>query len=80
MSFCGEHPTTDPDYNQKFDVSAFARLNNLFNEKPPTTPNISDGAGGVRPADGANVYDAPMGFSPFGINGGYYYGRVTYTF
>ncbi|MBS0410612.1 MAG: TonB-dependent receptor [Proteobacteria bacterium] len=62
--------------NLKLDVGA----NNLFNEKPPTTPNISDGAGGVRPADGANVYDAPMGFSPFGINGGYYYGRVTYTF
>jgi iron complex outermembrane receptor protein len=54
--------------------------NNLFNHKAPTVPNIPDGAGGVRPADGANVYNAPLGFSPFGINGGYYYGRVTYTF
>ncbi|MGA0600321.1 TonB-dependent receptor plug domain-containing protein [Caulobacter sp. KR2-114] len=60
----------------KIDVGA----NNLFNQKPPTTPNIPDGSGGVRPADGANVYNAPVGFSPFGINGGYYYGRVTYTF
>ena len=60
----------------KLDVGA----NNLFNHKPPTTPNIADGSGGVRPADGANVYNAPVGFSPFGINGGYYYGRVTYTF
>src|SRR6478736_5596350 len=24
VSLCGEHPTTDPDYNQKFDVAAFA--------------------------------------------------------
>ncbi len=60
----------------KLDVGA----NNLFNHKPPLTPNISDGSGGVRPADGANVYNAPLAFSPFGINGGYYYGRVTYTF
>jgi len=60
----------------KIDMGA----NNLFNHKPPTTPNVSDGSGGVRPADGANVYNAPLGFSPFGINGGYYYGRVTYTF
>jgi iron complex outermembrane receptor protein len=60
----------------KIDVGA----NNLFNQKPPNTPNISDGAGGVRPADGANVYNAPLAFSPFGINGGYYYGRVTYSF
>ncbi len=41
---------------------------------------ISDGAGGVKPADGSNVYNAPLPFSPFGINGGYYYGRVTVTF
>ncbi|WP_293902261.1 TonB-dependent receptor [Phenylobacterium sp.] len=54
--------------------------NNLFDHKAPKTPNIPNGSGGVRPADGANVYDAPLGFSPFGINGGYYYGRVTYTF
>lgn len=54
--------------------------NNLFNHKAPVVPLISNGSGGVRPADGGNVYDAPLGFSPFGINGGYYYGRVTYTF
>ena len=60
----------------KIDVGA----NNLFNQRPPTVPNISDGSGGVRPADGSNVYDAPIPFSPYGINGGYYYGRVTYSF
>ncbi|MEO8112992.1 MAG: TonB-dependent receptor, partial [Phenylobacterium sp.] len=60
----------------KFNLGA----NNLLNEEAPTVPNIPDGAGGVRPADGSNVYNAPLGFSPFGINGGYYYARVTYTF
>ncbi len=60
----------------KLDIGA----NNLFNTRPPGVPNIPDGSGGVRPADGGNVYNAPIAFSPFGINGGYYYGRVTYTF
>jgi iron complex outermembrane receptor protein len=50
--------------------------NNLFNKKPPVVPILSIG----RPATGGNVYNAPMTFSPYGINGGYYYGRVTLTF
>ena len=60
-------------------VKVSVGANNLFNHKAPTVPNIPNGTG-VRPADGSNVYDAPLGFSPFGINGGYYYGRITYTF
>lgn len=60
----------------KLDLGA----NNLFDTRPPSRPNIANGSGGVRPADGSNVYDAPIGFSPFGINGGYYYGRVTFSF
>jgi iron complex outermembrane receptor protein len=50
--------------------------NNLFDKKPPNVPNLSIG----RPATGGNVWNAPMTFSPYGINGGYYYGRVTLTF
>ncbi len=57
-----------------------AGANNLFNAKPPGVPNVPNGAGGVQPADGNNVYGEPAQFSPFGINGGYYYGRVTFTF
>jgi len=63
----------------KLDVGA----NNLFDTKPPTTPNVlnTSGSGGnVRPEDGGNVLNSPLGFSPWGIDGGYYYGRVTYTF
>jgi iron complex outermembrane receptor protein len=51
--------------------------NNLFNKMPPKVPFLT--AIG-RPADGSNVYDHPMTFSPYGINGGYYYGRITLTF
>lgn len=60
----------------KLDIGA----NNLFNHFPPNVPNVPNGSGGVRPEDGSNVYDVPMGFSPYGVNGGYYYGRVTLTF
>ncbi|MBS0364142.1 MAG: TonB-dependent receptor [Proteobacteria bacterium] len=56
----------------KLEVGA----NNLFDKMPPTVPNLSIG----RPATGGNVWNAPMTFSPYGINGGYYYGRVTVTF
>jgi iron complex outermembrane receptor protein len=56
----------------KLDVGA----NNLFDKNPPTVPILSIG----RPANGGNVYNAPMTFSPYGINGGYYYARVTLNF
>ena len=54
--------------------------NNLFDQRPENVPTVSNGSGGFRPADGNNVYGEPAGFSPYGINGGYYYGRVTFTF
>ena len=57
-----------------------AGANNLFDTRPPSVPNVPNGAGGVQPADGNNVYGEPAQFSPWGINGGYYYGRVTFTF
>jgi iron complex outermembrane receptor protein len=63
---------------QQLRVNAGA--NNLFNTRPPGVPNVPNGAGGVQPADGNNVYGEPAQFSPWGINGGYYYGRVTFTF
>ncbi len=56
----------------KLEVGA----NNLFDKMPPSVPNLSIG----KPASGGNVWNAPMTFSPYGINGGYYYGRLTLTF
>jgi iron complex outermembrane receptor protein len=60
----------------KIDLGA----NNLFSKRPPGVPNVPDGAGGLRPLSGNNVYGEPAQFSPYGINGGYYYGRLTFTF
>ncbi|HEX7761238.1 MAG TPA: TonB-dependent receptor [Caulobacteraceae bacterium] len=54
-----------------------AGANNLFNTSPDKRVQFPPN-GGL--SDGSNVYDSPDGFSPFGINGGYYYGRVTYNF
>jgi iron complex outermembrane receptor protein len=53
--------------------------NNLFNQFPPTTPNRLNGTT-LEPVNGALVWNVPYSFSPYGINGGYYYGRVTFTF
>ncbi|WP_298291467.1 TonB-dependent receptor, partial [Novosphingobium sp.] len=55
----------------RFDIGA----NNLLNKKAPTVPTV-----GGRPASGGNVFSAPIGFTPWGINGGYYYARATFTF
>ena len=56
----------------KLDVGA----NNLFDHRPPTVPLLPNG----KPADGNNVNGEPYQFSPFGINGGYYYAKVTLDF
>ena len=60
----------------KLDLGA----NNLFDHRPPNVPNVPNGSGGFRPGDGNNVYGEPDQFSPWGIDGGYWYGRVTYNF
>jgi len=52
---------------------------NLFNLYPPKTPNALDGSS-LAPVNGGVVWNVPYQFSPFGINGGYYYGRVTVSF
>ena len=54
--------------------------NNLFNTKPPTTPNYTGGNGYPRPVGGGQVFGVPYLFAPWGVNGGYYYARVTYNF
>ena len=56
--------------------------NNLFNKSPPSMPNVASHSAPFQPtpADGHHVLDFPLPFAPWGINGGYYYGRVTYSF
>jgi len=55
----------------KLDVGA----NNLFDTIPPKAPTING-----KPEDNGRVYSVPYGFSPWGVTGGLYYGRFTYTF
>lgn len=50
--------------------------NNVFNKRAPSVVVLADNT----ITDGGNVYDAPLSFSPYGINGGYYYGRVNISF
>ena len=52
----------------RFDLGA----NNLFDKQAPTVPTVN-GA----PADGNVVLNRPISYTPWGINGGYYYARLT---
>jgi iron complex outermembrane receptor protein len=51
----------------------------VLNHKATTVPNVNNN-GVLQPADGSNVYDRPTSLTPWGINGGYYYARVTLSF
>jgi iron complex outermembrane receptor protein len=59
----------------RFDIGA----NNVFNKQAPTMPLINKGLISERPLAN-NVYAAPISFTPWGINGGYYYARATFNF
>jgi iron complex outermembrane recepter protein len=56
--------------------------NNLFDKSPPAMPNVASHSAPFQPtpADGHHVLGFPLPFAPWGIDGGYYYGRVTYNF
>ncbi len=53
--------------------------NNVFNKRPPTV-QLVPGTTTFQLVNGGNVLDAPLTFSPFGINGGYYYARMNVSF
>jgi iron complex outermembrane receptor protein len=50
--------------------------NNLTDERPDSRLLISP----TQYSDSSNVVGAPLGISPFGINGGFYYTRLTFNF
>ncbi|WP_375197724.1 TonB-dependent receptor plug domain-containing protein [Sphingobium sp.] len=68
------------DLEVGYDLTRSVKLslgaNNLFDKKAPTTPNDASD----NPIDGARVLDAPLSFTPYGINGGYYYARINFSF
>ena len=53
--------------------------NNVFNKRAPTVPLVP-GTTNLTLVNGGNVLDAPLTFSPYGINGGYYYARINVSF
>ncbi|WP_226896218.1 TonB-dependent siderophore receptor [Polymorphobacter sp. PAMC 29334] len=54
--------------------------NNLFNRKAPTVTLLPNGTGRPAISNGGNVFDAPLGITPYGTNGGYYYARLNFAF
>lgn len=67
----------DLSYTIAHAVTLTVGANNLFNKKPPTVALVP---GTTTLVNGGNVFDAPLTFSPYGINGGYYYGKVSIKF
>jgi iron complex outermembrane recepter protein len=53
--------------------------NNVFNKRPPRV-QLVPGTTTFQLVNGGNVLDAPLTFSPYGINGGYYYARLGVKF
>ncbi|QXQ05705.1 TonB-dependent receptor [Sphingosinicellaceae bacterium] len=64
------------DYKLTKQITLAAGANNLFNKRPE---KVRFDADGILSGDSA-VGGAPYQFGPYGINGGYYYGRVTFAF
>jgi iron complex outermembrane receptor protein len=73
-------PITDLELGYKVTRNLQLALgaNNLFDKKPPINPLVP-GSVSTNIA-GSSVNGAPISYGPYGINGGYYYGRVTVTF
>jgi iron complex outermembrane receptor protein len=74
--------TVIADLELGYDLGAIqlaAGANNLFNKRAPTISQVP-GTTNTTLVGGGNVIDAPLSFSPYGINGGYYYVRVGFKF
>ncbi|TXC70053.1 TonB-dependent receptor [Sphingomonas ginsenosidivorax] len=71
----------DVELNYKLtkDLEFSIGANNLFDKRPPIVALVP-GTTNNTLVNGGNVLDAPLTFSPYGINGGYYYGRINISF
>lgn len=70
------------DLDVGYRITPAVRFNlgasNLFDKQAPQMPTITVN-GAMRPLLN-NVYRAALAFTPWGINGGYYYARITFKF
>jgi iron complex outermembrane receptor protein len=69
----------DASYTIAHTVTLTIGANNVFNKKPPLVALVP-GTTNFTLVNGGNVIDSPLTFSPYGINGGYYYGKVSVKF
>ncbi len=67
------------NYNLTKELTFSIGANNLFDKRPPIVALVP-GTTNATLVNGGNVLDAPLTFSPYGINGGYYYGRINVSF
>lgn len=65
----------ETDYHVTKSITLAVGANNLFDKRQSVEPYI-----GGETASGAPIYKPPLMYSPYGINGGYYYGRVDVKF
>jgi len=67
------------NYDLTEELELTVGANNLFDKRPPTVALVP-GTTNFTLVNGGNVLDAPLTFSPYGINGGYYYARMSLKF
>ena len=67
------------NYHLTKSITVSGGANNVFNKRPPIV-GLVPGTTNNTLVNGGNVLDAPLTFSPYGINGGYYYGRINFAF
>jgi len=66
------------DYNYLENWTIAFGANNLFDERPEVIGVVPGDPTTLQ--DGGNIVGAPLSISPFGINGGFYYTRLTFKF
>jgi iron complex outermembrane receptor protein len=66
------------DYNYLESWTIAFGANNLFDERPEAIGVVPGDPTTLQ--DGGNVVGAPLSISPYGINGGFYYTRLTFKF
>ena len=65
------------DYHLTHTITLAVGGNDLFNKQPEVDPYL---AAKGETASGAVIYNQPLTYGPYGINGGYWYGRVDVKF
>ncbi len=66
------------DYNYLESWTVAFGANNLLDQRPASIGVVPGDPTTLQ--DGSNIVGAPLGISPYGINGGFYYTRLTYKF